>query len=40
LPSVVAIVQARAHRRSASVDPDDPGSSGVVSPIAQPQSET
>ena len=27
LPSVFAIVQARAHRRSASLDPDDPNSS-------------
>src|SRR5713101_5214410 len=33
LPSVFAIVQARAHRRSASLDPDDPSSSGFVSPI-------
>src|SRR5881296_49969 len=40
LPSVFAIVQARAHRRSASVDPDDPGSSGFVSPISQPKTET
>src|SRR5213078_5046753 len=35
LPSVFAIVQARAHRRSASVDPDDPSSSGFVSSIPQ-----
>ena len=27
LPSVFAIVQSRAHRRSASLDPDDPASS-------------
>src|ERR1043166_8184487 len=27
LPSVFAIVQSRSHRRSASLDPDDPGSS-------------
>ncbi len=39
LPSVFAIVQARAHRRSASVDPDDPSSSGFVSPAPQPKTE-
>src|SRR5207253_4959949 len=32
LPSVFAIVQARSHRRSASLDPDDPCSSGFVAP--------
>ena len=40
LPSVFAIVQARAHRRSASVDPDDPSSSGFVSPTPQPKTES
>ncbi len=29
LPAVFAIVQGRAHRRSASLDPDDPSTSGV-----------
>ncbi len=33
LPSVFAIIQGRAHRRSASLDPDDPGSSAFVTPI-------
>ena len=37
LPSVFAIVQARAHRRSASVDPDDTSASGFVSPTPQPK---
>jgi len=37
LPSVFAIVQARAHRRSASVDPDDTSASGFDSPTAQPK---
>ena len=32
LPSVFAVVQARSHRRSASLDPDDPCSSGFVAP--------
>src|SRR5713101_459362 len=32
LPSVFAVVQARSHRRSASLDPDDPSSSGFVAP--------
>ena len=40
LPSVFAIVQARAHRRSASIDPDDPGSSNFVAPIPQPKVES
>jgi len=40
LPSVFAIIQARAHRRSPSLDPDDPGSSGFVSAIPQPKTET
>src|SRR5438552_1006182 len=40
LPSVFAIVQARAHRRSASVDPDDPGSSGFVAATPQPRTES
>src|SRR5207245_6149016 len=35
LPSVFAIIQGRAHRRSASLDPEDPGSSTFVSPIPQ-----
>jgi multidrug efflux pump subunit AcrB len=30
LPSVFAVVQSRSHRRSASLDPDDPGSSSFV----------
>jgi multidrug efflux pump subunit AcrB len=33
LPSVFAIIQGRAHRRSASLDPDDPGSSAFVTPV-------
>src|SRR5207248_8790316 len=40
LPSVFAMVQGRAHRRSASLDPDDPNSSGFVSPTPQPKTET
>jgi len=32
LPSVFAIVQSSSHRRSASLDPDDPCSSGLVAP--------
>jgi len=39
LPSVFALVQARSHRRSASLDPDDPSSSGFVSPGPQPKTE-
>ena len=39
LPSVFAMVQGRAHRRSASLDPDDPNSSSFVSPIPQPKTE-
>ena len=39
LPSVFAIIQGRAHRRSASLDPDDPSSSGFVSPTPQPKTE-
>src|SRR6266446_4406818 len=37
LPSVFAIIQGRAHRRSASLDPDDPSSSAFVTPIPQPK---
>jgi len=37
LPSVFAIVQARAHRRSASVDPDDPNSSAFARATASPK---
>ena len=37
LPSVFAIVQARAHRRSASMDPDDTSASGFVSPTPRPK---
>jgi hypothetical protein len=36
LPSVFAIVQSRAHRRSASLDPDDPASEQSKSPSSQP----
>jgi len=36
LPSVFALVQARAHRRSSSLDPDDPASS--LSLPVQPKS--
>jgi len=39
LPSVFAITQGRAHRRSASLDPDDPNRSGLVSPTPHPKSE-
>ena len=39
LPSVFAIVQARSHRRSASLDPDDPSSSGFAPPTPQPEPE-
>jgi multidrug efflux pump subunit AcrB len=39
LPSVFAIVQARAHRRSTSIDPDDPTRSDFVAPIPQPKVE-
>src|SRR5437667_7751906 len=39
LPPVFAIIQGRAHRRSASLDPDDPGSSAFVTPISQPETE-
>src|SRR6266516_2027294 len=39
LPSVFAIIQGRAHRRSASLDPDDPSSSAFVTPIPQPKTE-
>jgi multidrug efflux pump subunit AcrB len=39
LPSVFAIIQGRAHRRSASLDPDDPNSSAFVNPISQPKTE-
>src|SRR3989441_11579610 len=37
LPSVFAIVQARAHRRSASLDPDDAKSSGFAGSTPQPR---
>jgi multidrug efflux pump subunit AcrB len=37
LPSVYAIVQGRAHRLSASVDPDDPGSTSFDGPPPQPK---
>jgi len=40
LPSVFAIIQSRSHRRSASLDPDDAGSSEFVAPIPQPKTET
>src|SRR2546426_5971569 len=40
LPSVFAIIQGRAHRRSASLDPDDPSSSAFVTPIPQPKNES
>src|SRR5437867_7940205 len=39
LPSAFAIIQGRAHRRSASLDPDDPGSSSFVIQIPQPKIE-
>ena len=39
LPPVFAIIQGRAHRRSASLDPDDPGSSAFVTPISQSKTE-
>jgi multidrug efflux pump subunit AcrB len=39
LPPVFAIIQGRTHRRSASLDPDDPGSSAFVTPIPQRKSE-
>ncbi len=38
LPSVFAIVQGRAHRRSASLDPDDPNRRSSATP--QPRAET
>src|SRR5438093_1043572 len=37
LPSVFAIIQGRAHRRSVSLDPDDPSSSGSVSASPRPR---
>jgi multidrug efflux pump subunit AcrB len=39
LPSVFALIQGRAHRRSASLDPDDPNSSAFVTPISQPKTD-
>jgi multidrug efflux pump subunit AcrB len=36
LPSVFALVQARSHRRSASLDPDDPGSAGLRTITPEP----
>jgi len=39
LPSVFAIIQGRAHRRSASLDPDDPKSSRSVAPNPQTKTE-
>lgn len=35
LPSVFAIVQSRAHRRSASLDPDDPNRSSFIHPSTE-----
>ncbi len=35
LPAIFALVQARAHRRSASLDPTDPGSS-TAEPTPEP----
>jgi len=35
LPAVFAIVQGRAHRRSASLDPDDAGGSHFTGPVAE-----
>src|SRR6266700_1041955 len=37
LPSVFALVQERAHRRSVSLDPDDPSGSNFLTPIPQPK---
>jgi multidrug efflux pump subunit AcrB len=37
LPSVFAIVQSRAHRKSASLDPHDPNSSRFSIPVPQPK---
>jgi multidrug efflux pump subunit AcrB len=39
LPSVFALIQGRAHRRSVSLDPDDSNRSGFVSPSPQPTTE-
>jgi multidrug efflux pump subunit AcrB len=39
LPCVFAIVQARSHRRAASLDPRDPDSSRFVLPMPQPKTE-
>ena len=39
LPSLFAIIQERAHRRSASLDPDDPSSAAFVTSIPQPNRE-
>src|SRR5947209_1282765 len=36
LPSVFSIIQSRAHRRSASLDPDDPKSASRITPTPQP----
>jgi multidrug efflux pump subunit AcrB len=38
LPSVFAIIQARSHRRSASLDPDDPRSAGFETDLAPQKS--
>jgi len=35
LPSVFSIIQSRAHRRSASLDPDDPKSASRITPTPQ-----
>src|SRR5437667_5793380 len=40
LPSAFAIIQGRAHRRSASLDPDDPNSSGSVNAISPSKNQT
>jgi len=39
LPSLFAIIQGRADRRSASLDPDDPSSTAFLSSIPQPNRE-
>jgi Cu/Ag efflux pump CusA len=36
LPSVFALVQARSHRRSASLDPDDPETAGLRTIAPEP----
>src|SRR5260370_6648157 len=40
LPSVFALVQSRSHRRSASLDPDDPSSSYFATATVPPKNQT